>query len=124
MKTILRPILFLFFIVAGFCRAQITNSYDVRSFGAVGDGATLDTTALQAAIDKCSAAEGGTVLVAGGRYVTGTLPARGLFAHHVKGIKLHNVEFNTKTPDVRPAMVFQDVTESKTDASPVPATLP
>ncbi len=47
--------------------------FDVRTFGAVGDGTTLCTRALQAAIDQCNAAGGGTVLVAGGRYVTGTL---------------------------------------------------
>src|SRR6266496_5372693 len=49
------------------------STYDVRIFGAIGDGKTLNTKALQAAIDKCNAAGGGTVLVAGGRYVTGTL---------------------------------------------------
>ena len=47
--------------------------YDVRAFGAVGDGTTLDTLALQNTIDRCSAAGGGTVLVAGGTYLTGTL---------------------------------------------------
>ena len=46
--------------------------YDIRTFGAVGDGATLNTQALQTAIDTCSTAGGGTVLVAGGRFVTGT----------------------------------------------------
>jgi polygalacturonase len=53
-----------------------------------------------------------------------TVPARGLFAHHVRGITLHNIEFTTKTPDARPAVVFSDVTESKTDESLVPAMLP
>jgi polygalacturonase len=53
-----------------------------------------------------------------------TIPARGLFAHHVKGITLHNVEFTTKTPDERPAVVFQDVAGIKTDGSIVPVTLP
>jgi polygalacturonase len=50
--------------------------YDVRSFGASGDGSTLATAGLQAAIDRCHAAGGGTVLVPAGRYLTGTLYLR------------------------------------------------
>jgi polygalacturonase len=46
------------------------------------------------------------------------LPAYGLFARHVVGLTLKDVGFTTETPDVRPAMVFQDVTKSKTDDSP------
>jgi polygalacturonase len=71
MRKIQRLILFSFFVAAGLCRAQ-TNVYDINTFGAAGDGVTLDTKALQAAIDKCSTAGGGTVLVAGGKFVTGT----------------------------------------------------
>ncbi len=41
--------------------------HDVRSYGAKGDGKTLDTPALQAAIDDCSI--GGTVLVTPGTYL-------------------------------------------------------
>lgn len=47
--------------------------FNVRSFGAVGDGVTLDTSAIQQAIDTCHAQEGGTVLVPAGRYLIGTL---------------------------------------------------
>lgn len=50
--------------------------YDVRDFGAVGDGATLNTEAIQAAIDACAASHGGTVFVPAGRFVTGTLRLR------------------------------------------------
>jgi polygalacturonase len=41
--------------------------------GARGDGRTLDTRALQAAIGACAARGGGTVLVPAGRYLTGSL---------------------------------------------------
>src|SRR5262245_39362468 len=71
------PLLIVLFIVASFCRAQTTlpaaSVYDIRSFGAVGDGNTLNTRAIQSAIDKCSEAGGGTVFVTGGGYITGTL---------------------------------------------------
>ena len=46
--------------------------YNIRDFGAKGDGQTLDTAALQAAIDACHAAQGGTVLVPAGVFVIGT----------------------------------------------------
>ncbi|RPJ41588.1 MAG: glycoside hydrolase family 28 protein, partial [Chloroflexi bacterium] len=42
-------------------------------FGAVGDGQTLNTAALQAAIDGCAARGGGTVYLPAGRYLTGSL---------------------------------------------------
>ena len=46
---------------------------NVRDCGATGDGETLDTKAIQDAIDSCSAAGGGTVDFPGGRYLTGSL---------------------------------------------------
>jgi polygalacturonase len=48
-------------------------AFDVNRFGAVGDGTTLSTVALQRAIDACSAAGGGTVLIPAGRYLSGAL---------------------------------------------------
>lgn len=47
--------------------------YDIKNYGAVPDGKTINTAAFQAAIDECSAAGGGTVLVRGGTFVTGTV---------------------------------------------------
>jgi polygalacturonase len=41
-------------------------------FGAAGDGKTLDTAAMQAAIDAC-AGKGGTVWVPAGKYLIGSL---------------------------------------------------
>ncbi len=48
-------------------------SYDVRTYGAVGNGKTVDTKAIQEAIDDCHAHGGGTVVFAGGTYLAGTL---------------------------------------------------
>ena len=46
---------------------------DIRTQGAVGDGLTLDTAALQASIDACASRGGGTVVVPPGRWLTGAL---------------------------------------------------
>ncbi|MGJ8656600.1 MAG: glycoside hydrolase family 28 protein [Akkermansiaceae bacterium] len=47
--------------------------FKVSDFGAVGDGATLNTRAIQKAIDQCSEAGGGKVWVPAGRFVIGTV---------------------------------------------------
>ena len=47
-----------------------TLEYDVRAFGAKGDGRTLDTDAINKAIDAASAAGGGTVRFSAGRYLS------------------------------------------------------
>ncbi len=47
--------------------------FDARDYGAVGDGETLNTQALQKAIDACAARGGGTLVIPAGRYLTGTL---------------------------------------------------
>ena len=56
--------------------------YDIRTYGAVPDGTTLNTAAIQSAIDACGAAGGGTVLISGGTYLTGTVELR-------TGVELH-----------------------------------
>lgn len=47
--------------------------YNVRQYGAVGDGRALDTGALNQAIAACSRQGGGTVWVPAGTYLTGTV---------------------------------------------------
>lgn len=46
--------------------------YSVLDFGATGDGKTINTEAIQKAIDHCSE-QGGRVIIPAGRFVTGTL---------------------------------------------------
>jgi len=47
--------------------------FDVRDYGAIGDGTTKNTEAVHAAIAACTAAGGGTVHIPAGRYVTGAI---------------------------------------------------
>jgi polygalacturonase len=63
-------------------RAEIPNSSEskpanhvvnVLDFGAVGDGRTLCTASIQAAINACAAAGGGRVVVPAGKYLTGPI---------------------------------------------------
>jgi Pectate lyase superfamily protein/Glycosyl hydrolases family 28 len=49
---------------------------NVRSYGALGDGNTLDTAAISKAIQACADAGGGVVDFPPGRYVAGTLEMR------------------------------------------------
>ena len=49
------------------------KSYLVNKFGAKNDGITLNTMAIQKAIDECAAKGGGTVSFLPGKYLTGSL---------------------------------------------------
>jgi len=57
--------------------------YNIRKYGARGDGAALDTTALQAAIDACHQDGGGTVLVPAGTFQIGTVELKSNVTLHI-----------------------------------------
>src|ERR1019366_5400722 len=46
---------------------------DVTKYGAIGNGKSLDTAAIQKAIDACHAAGGGTVVFNNGKFLSGTI---------------------------------------------------
>ncbi|HEX3731115.1 MAG TPA: glycosyl hydrolase family 28 protein, partial [Opitutaceae bacterium] len=77
-----KPIAILGIILAAWPAAGAAATVDAARAGAIGDGAKLDTTAIQGAIDSCAAAGGGTVRFPAGRYLTGTLQIR-------SGVTLH-----------------------------------
>ena len=51
----------------------VAQTHDTRDFVAVADGMTLNTSAIQKAIDECVSAGGGEVHVPAGKFVIGTL---------------------------------------------------
>ncbi len=57
-------------LLVGSAWAEDVNILDC---GAVPDGTTLSTQAIQKAIDRCAAAGGGTVTVPAGRFLTNTV---------------------------------------------------
>jgi polygalacturonase len=57
--------------------------FNPREHGAVGDGLTLDTQAIQQALDTCAARGGGTVYLSAGRYRTGSLFLRDNITIHL-----------------------------------------
>jgi Glycosyl hydrolases family 28 len=56
--------------------------FKVQDFGAVGNGTTYDTAAIQKAIDACTGS-GGSVILAGGRFVSAQLTLRGKMTFYI-----------------------------------------
>ncbi len=52
------------------------STYQIRDFGAVGDGLHLETAKIQAAVDLAANNGGGTVVFSAGRYLSGTIVLR------------------------------------------------
>jgi hypothetical protein len=60
-------------LTAQFVCAQTAPFFDVKRYGATGNGASLDTAAINKAIDAAAAAGGGTVFFPAGTYLSGTV---------------------------------------------------
>ncbi|MDJ0367023.1 glycosyl hydrolase family 28 protein [Hymenobacter sp. H14-R3] len=66
----------LFFLLSALvlsASAALAQTYSVRAYGAVADGRTVATAAIQKAVDACTKAGGGTVEVPAGTYLIGTV---------------------------------------------------
>jgi polygalacturonase len=76
MKKSIRSLLYLLtlFIASVFCMASETAPfYNVKNYGAVGDGKNLDSKAVNAAIEAASKAGGGTIYLPAGSYFSGSI---------------------------------------------------
>lgn len=74
-------------ILAGLilCGRLFAADYNIKDYGAVSDGKTMGTAAIQKAIDDCAMHNGGRVIVPNGEFLTGTI--------HLK----NNVELHLET---------------------------
>ncbi len=70
--------------LAGSPAPSAPTTFNVRQFGASGDGARLDTKPVQDAIDACTRAGGGTVQVPAGTYLSGTLVLKSRVTLHLE----------------------------------------
>ncbi len=61
----------------------ISTPIDVRDFGAVGDGITMCTHSIQAAIDKAAASGKGVVIIPTGTFLTGSIHLRSHIELHL-----------------------------------------
>lgn len=52
------------------------HAFNITDFGGKGDGATLNTRAINEAIEACTAVGGGQVLIPPGRFLSGTIHLR------------------------------------------------
>jgi hypothetical protein len=59
------------------------RTYNIRDYGAKGDGATPDTAAVQTAIDACNHDGGGVVLVPAGNFLIGAVELKSNVTLHV-----------------------------------------
>ena len=60
-------------LVAAGKKASLAKVYNIKSYGAVGDGVAMETEAVQKTIDACHAAGGGVVRVPAGNFQIGTI---------------------------------------------------
>lgn len=99
--------------------------HNILDYGAVSDTTRLSTTAIQRAIDECSAAGGGTVLVPSGSYKIGSIMLRSHVTLNLENgatlygstdikdytpVKTDYVSLRTHTPTIQ--LIYADKVES------------
>ncbi len=84
LKKIIFPV-----VAIAICFALHAKDVNVKDYGAVGDGKTMNTDFLQKAIDSCHAGGGGKVIFPEGIYLSGTIALKdNVILHFQKGSRL------------------------------------
>jgi polygalacturonase len=71
MKNLINRFSFYFFLFI--FHAATAQTFNIIEYGAVGDGKTINTLAVQKAIDACYLNGGGKVVIPTGIFITGTI---------------------------------------------------
>jgi polygalacturonase len=66
-------ILLLLLIIFSTLTTLKCETYNIKTFGALGDGKTVNTLSIQKVINKCRDDGGGTVLIPAGTYISGAI---------------------------------------------------
>jgi polygalacturonase len=66
-------IILIVLLVSQYAGSALGQDYNIRDFGAIGDGSTVNTVFIQKAIDRCADMGGGRVYVPAGVFITGTI---------------------------------------------------
>src|SRR5688572_8261350 len=83
--------------------AAKAQTFDVTTYGAIGNGTTLNTAAIQAAVDACNAAGGGIVRVPAGNFLTATVFLKSNVTLHIdSGATITGSSTTSDYPDVIP----------------------
>lgn len=87
-------------------RVSSSSLFSPRQFGATGDGKTLDSPAINAAIDACNKAGGGVVYCSAGRYLCGTVELKSNVTLYLEAgaIILGSTDVSQYTPKPGPAV--------------------
>jgi polygalacturonase len=112
-----------------FCAAAASGAsvYDIRDFGATGDGKTPDTAAFAKAVESAFNAGGGTVVAPPGRYLTGTIKLKSHVTLHVEAGAIilgsenpddypltQNVWSIDPAPSIRASLIYAEDSENIT----------
>lgn len=97
------------FILSATVKAQAPVFYSVKTYGATGDGKTVDTKAIDKAITAANAAGGGTVFFPAGNYLSVTIHLKsnvGLYLDH--GATIIADENGYDLPEKNANEIYQD----------------
>ncbi|PTX95821.1 glycoside hydrolase family 28 protein [Opitutus sp. ER46] len=82
-RVLLRLLPWLAFALAPVLAAPVEATFNVRAFGATGDGRTLDSPAINRAIEAAAQAGGGTVVFPAGEYLSYSIRLRSHVGLHL-----------------------------------------